>query len=148
VGELLVPVVALGTAGVLLLVGVGVFIVRRHLLTRGIGTFTCSMRKPDAQHAAGGWMPGVARYEDDRLDWFRVFTMSPRPSQSLFRCRLLILDRRVPQGAEVYAVTPGWVVVRCAHEAYLVELAMSEMAYNGLATWLESAPPGQNIAIA
>ena len=147
-GEFVVPLVALGTAAVLLVVGVGIFILRRYLLTRAIGSFDCSMRRPDAQHTGGGWMPGVARYEQDRLDWFRVFTMSPRPTRSLFRGRLMILDRRVPQGSEIYAVLPGWVIVRCAYGQHTVELAMSEPAYSGLATWLESAPPGQNVSIA
>ena len=147
-GEFVVPLVALGTAAVLLVIGVGIFILRRYLLTRGMGTFDCSMRRPDSPQATGGWMPGVARYEQDRLDWFRVFTMSPRPSRSLFRVRLMILDRRMPQGTEIYAVLPGWVIVRCAYGQHIVELAMSEMAYNGLATWLESAPPGQNVSIA
>jgi hypothetical protein len=148
VGEFILPLVALGTSAVLLLVGVGVFVVRRYLLIRAIGSFDCSMRQPDAHHVAGGWMPGVARYEQDRMDWFRVFTMSPRPSRSLFRRQLIILDRRAPQGSEIYAVMSGWVIVRCAHESHMVELAMSEPAYNGLATWLESAPPGQNASIA
>lgn len=147
-GEFVVPLVALGTAAVLLVVGVGIFILRRYLLTRVIGSFDCAMRRPDAHHTAGGWMPGVARYEQDRLDWFRVFTMSPRPSRSLFRGRLMILDRRPPQGSEIYAVMPGWVIVRCADGPHTVELAMSDLAYSGLATWLESAPPGQNISIA
>lgn len=147
-GEFVLPLVALGTAAALLVVGVGVFVVRRHLLIRAIGSFDCSMRRPDAHHVPAGWMPGVARYEQDRLDWFRVFTMSPRPTRSLFRCQLIILDRRAPQGSEVYAVMSGWVIVRCAYESHTVELAMSEPAYNGLATWLESAPPGQSISIA
>jgi hypothetical protein len=148
VGEFVVPLVALGTAAVLLVTGAGVFIVRRYLLTRAIGTFDCSMRRSDVGRAAGTWMPGVARYEQDRLDWFRVFTMSPRPTRSLFRGRLTIVDHRIPQGPEIYAVVPGWVIVRCSYGSHPVELAMSELAYSGLATWLESAPPGQSISIA
>lgn len=147
-GEFLVPLVALGTAALLLTVGVGLLILRRYLLTRAIGSFDCSMRHTQAHHQAGGWMPGVARYEQDRLDWFRVFTMSPRPTKSLFRGRLMILERRVPQGAEIYAVLPGWVIVRCSYGHHTLELAMSELAYNGLATWLESAPPGPSMSIA
>lgn len=147
-GEFIVPLVALGTAAVLLFVGVGVFVLRRFILSRGVGTFDCSLRVPDARQGTGGWMPGVARYERDRLDWFRVFTVSPKPSRSLLRGSLMIVDRRPPQGSEIYAVLPGWVIVRCADGTRTVELAMSEPAYSGLATWLESAPPGQNVSIA
>lgn len=147
-GDFLVPLVALGTAVFLIVLGVGGFVLRRFMLTRSMGTFDCSMRNESAHHAAGAWMPGVARYEHDRLDWFRVFTMSPRPSRSLTRARLEILERRGPERAELHAVLPGWVVVRCAYGPLTLELAMSEPAYNGLATWLESGPPGQNVSIA
>lgn len=146
-GEFVVPLVALGTAVVLLLVGVGIFALRRYLLTRAIGSFDCSMRRPGVCHA-GGWIPGVARYEQDRLDWFRAFATSTRPSRSLFRGRLVIIEQRPPQESEAYAILPGWVIVRCAYGQQTIELAMSEPAYNGLATWLESAPPGQSISIA
>ncbi len=146
-GDLVVPIVALATAAALLLLGVGVFIVRRFLLGRGIGTFDCSMRREPGEHTTGGWMLGVARYEQDRLDWFRVFTLSVRAHRSLTRSRLVILDHRPPLGSEVHAVMPGWVVVRCAYGHGMLELAMSEPAYSGLATWLESAPPGQNVSI-
>lgn len=146
--EFTVPLVALGTAVVLLVVGVGVFVLRRFVISRGVGTFDCSMRRMDTHHAGGGWMPGVARYERDRLDWFRVFTVSPKPSRSLIRSRLMILDHRAPQGSEIYAVMPDWVIVRCGYGSHTLELAMSELAYSGLATWLESAPPGTNVSIA
>ncbi len=147
-GEFLVPLVALGTALLLLVFGVGVFVGRRYVISRGVGTFECSMRRTDSHHVGGGWMPGIARYERDRLDWFRVFTVSPKPSRSLVRARLMILDHRVPQGSEIYAVLPDWVIVRCGYDNHTLELAMSELAYSGLATWLESAPPGQNVSIA
>ena len=146
-GDLVVPLVALATAAVLLLAGVGVFAVRRYLIARGMATFDCSMRRDTTAHKIGGWMLGVARYERDRLDWFRVFTLSPRPSRSLTRSRLVILDRRAPLGAEAHVLMPGSVIVRCAYGHSTMELAMSEGAYSGLATWLESAPPGQNVSI-
>jgi hypothetical protein len=148
VGEFLVPLVAFGTTVLLLAVGVGAVVLRRYLIGRARGTFDCSLRRASSHHAGSGWMPGVARYERDRLDWFRVFTLSPKPSRSLVRNQLTIIDHRVPDGVETYAVIPGWVIVRCAYGAQTLELAMSELAYSGLATWLESAPPGQNVSIA
>lgn len=145
--DLVVPLVALATAAALLVVGVGVFVVRRSLIARGMGTFDCSMRREGTQHKTGGWMLGVARYERDRLDWFRVFTLSPRPTWSLTRSRLIIQERRAPRGAEAHAIMPGWVIVRCVYGHVTLEFAMSEPAYSGLSTWLESAPPGQNVSI-
>jgi hypothetical protein len=147
VGDLLVPLVALGTTAALFVVIVGVFIIRRYLLGRGIGSFDCSLRWDGPDGEAGTWALGMARYEADRLDWFRVFSLTPRPARSLGRAQLEIRDYREPFGSELHSVLPGWVVVRCDHEGVVIELAMSEAAYNGFATWLESAPPGQNIAI-
>jgi Protein of unknown function (DUF2550) len=146
VGELVVPVaeVLLSLLGILLLLLLAL-LVRRTLLTRGLGTFDCSLRHETIRHR-GRWTHGIARYEDDSLDWYRVFAVRFRPAESLARQRLVILDRRDPDPEESHSVLPGWVVVRCAYGSVIVELAMSEGAYNGLAAWLESAPPGQHVS--
>lgn len=146
-GELVVPFVALGTAAFLFLLVVGALAVRRYLLGRGIGAFDCSLRAEGRRGGAGAWTLGVARYEHDRLDWFRVFALTHRADHTLNRSWLSILDHRAPLGSELHAVLPGWVIVRCDYAGSVLEFAMSEPAYSGLATWLESAPPGQNIAI-
>jgi hypothetical protein len=147
VSDLVVPLTALGTALSLLLVGFGSMVLRRFLLSRDVGTFDCSMRRESHAHVTGRWVLGLARYERDRLDWFRVFAFSLRPARSLERSRLVILGSHAPQGPESHTVLPGWVVVRCAYGARTVELAMSEPAYNGLAAWVESAPPGQHVNV-
>lgn len=149
---LVVSLTAFATAVAVLLLVFGSLVARRLVLSRDVGTFDCSVRReagggPRA-HVAGSWMLGLARYEHDRLDWFRFFAFSLRPARSLERGRLVILGRHAPTGAEAGTVLPGWVVVRCAYGAVTVELAMSEGAYNGLAAWVESAPPGQGISVA
>ncbi len=150
--DVVLPLLLFGAVALLLVLVLAAFVVRRYVLTRELGTFDCSLRRELPGRAPvegpGGWMVGVARYESDRLDWFRIFTMSPRPRRSFARNRLVILDRRDPTGQETYAVVPGSVIVRCAYGAVVLELAMSELAYSGFATWLESAPPGQNINVA
>lgn len=141
-GEILDPlliVVACALGAVL--VFVLVFTIRRYLLTRQGGTFDCSLRR-ETGRSRGTWIPGVARYESDRLDWFRIFTLNPRPGRSLTRTRLVIIERRDPEGPEGYPLLSGHVIVRCAYGAATLELSMSEPAYSGFATWLESAPPG------
>ena len=144
--ELLLPLAVLVTL-VIVLVGLwAVVLARRLLLARGVGTFDCSLRRGTRRGA--GWVLGVARYEADRLDWFQVLTVSPRPTRSLARERLVILEAREPEAVQSYAVLPGWVVVMCAYGTSTLELAMSEAAYNGLAAWLESAPPGRHAQIA
>lgn len=150
--DLVVPLTALATAVVLLVAGFGSLVLRRVVLSRDVGTFDCSMRREKSggarAHVAGSWMLGLARYERDRLDWFRFFALSLRPARSLERGALEILGRQAPTGPESPSVLPGWVVVRCGYAGGTVELAMSEAAYNGLAAWVESAPPGQGINVA
>ncbi|MBI4943709.1 MAG: DUF2550 domain-containing protein [Actinobacteria bacterium] len=150
--DLVVPLTALATAVAVLVLGFGSLVARRLVLSRDVGTFDCSMRREvrggARAHLAGSWMLGLARYERDRLDWFRFFAWSLRPARSLERGRLVILGHHAPSGAEAGTVLPGWVVVRCAYGTVTVELAMSEGAYNGLAAWVESAPPGQGINVA
>jgi hypothetical protein len=145
--EILLPLAVVATL-VTVLVGLWVVVLaRRLLLARGVGTFDCSLRRSN-RRGGGGWVLGVARYEADRLDWFQVLTVSPRPARSLARERLVILERREPDEVRSYAVLPGWVVVLCAYGTSTLELAMSDAAYSGLAAWLESAPPGHAAQLA
>src|SRR3954467_7924982 len=96
-GEGVVPLAVVATL-VTVLVGLwAVVLARRLLLARGVGTFDCSLRRRNARAGRGGWVLGVARYEADRLDWFQVLTVSPRPTRSLSRERLGILGRREPE---------------------------------------------------
>jgi hypothetical protein len=135
---------ALGAVISLVLLGLAALLMRRLLLTRGLGTFDCTLRHETVQQR-GHWIHGIARYGDDQLDWFRVFELRLRAAESMARQRLVILGRRQPEPGESHSVLPGWVVVRCSYGPTIVELAMSEGAYNGLAAWLESAPPGQHV---
>jgi hypothetical protein len=141
VGELIAPLEVLG--GLLLLFGLvlGGFIIRRRLLGRNAATFDCSLRM-DVPRKSGGWMLGVARYEEDRLEWFRIFTLDPRPGRVLQRAKLELLIGRQPTDDEVDSILPGSVVARCSYDQDVLELAMTESDYTGFTTWLESAPPG------
>ena len=143
--DVLIPLLVLAAAFLLAMAFFVALVLRRTLLSRGFGSFDCSLRHETIRRRTH-WTHGVARYEDDRLDWFRVFTVRWRPTESLSRRRLVILDSRPPEASDSHSVFPGWVVVRCAYGAVIVELAMSEPAFNGLAAWLESAPPGQHLA--
>jgi Protein of unknown function (DUF2550) len=147
-GDLILPLAALGLIVGLFFLVFGSFYARRRVLTRGIGSFACSLRDDPDSHRTGGWSHGVARYEQDRLDWFELFALSLRPARSLTRHALVIIERRAPELIDAATLVPDWVLVRCSYGPTTMELAMSEPAYNGLATWLESAPPGQHINVA
>ena len=75
--------IALDIAGGLLLLAAFVLaalMVRRRRLTKDEPTFDMSVRTHPRREARG-WTLGVARYRGDRLEWFRVFSLSPRPAR-------------------------------------------------------------------
>ena len=69
---------ALAAVVVLGLLALALLALRRRLLTRRGGTFDCSLRLREAPHGKG-WVLGVGRYNGDDLEWYRVFSYSPRP---------------------------------------------------------------------
>src|SRR3954452_19821917 len=107
-GEVLLPLAVVATL-VTVLVGLwAVVLARRLVLARGVGTFDCSLRRPNRRGRGGGGL-GVAPYEAGRLGWVPVLTGSPRPTRSLARERLVIVDRHEPDEIASYAILPGWV---------------------------------------
>ena len=129
------------TAG-LVIVGLAAFLVRRITLLRGGGTVEMSLRLyPDGQHGRG-WALGVGRFVGDELQWFRTFSLSPRPKRVLSRHDLSVTGRRRPIGGESLALMSGSIVLVCTNPTGPVDLAMTEAAETGFLSWLESAPPG------
>jgi hypothetical protein len=130
-------------AGVLLLVLVlGVaLIVRRRWLSRHGGTFELSYRARASQPGRG-WLLGLGRYTGDRLEWFRIFSLSPRPKMVWQRSTLNYVERRDPEGVEQLSLYPGHVVIRCETPAGDVEMALGSSSLMGFQSWLEAAPPG------
>jgi len=137
----------LDTAGLLALalVLVAVYlVVRRRLLARYGGTFDLSVRV--RSHRPGrGWVLGVGRYNNDALEWFRIFSLSLRPAKTYRRNKLEVGQRRSAHGAEEYALYDDAIVVECRYADQAVELAMTESALTGLLAWLEAAPPGRGL---
>lgn len=121
--------------------------VRGRALTRGGGTFECALRMRP-RGVPTGWVPGVARYAGDRIEWFPMFSLSFRPRRVLRRRELRPGRRRRPGRAEAVAVAPGAVVLEILDSTRAMELAMSENALTGFLAWLEAAPPGQHLDVA
>jgi len=93
-----------------------------------------------------GWSYGIAQYRADHVDWYRIFSYAFRPAAVLTRRDLRVLGRREPQGHEESALFPGWTILECGFGAGHVELALAEDALTGFLSWLEAAPPGQNVS--
>jgi hypothetical protein len=123
-----------------LLLGVAL-IVRRRWLSRHGGTFELSYRARSTSPGRG-WLLGLGRYEGDRLEWFRIFSLSPRPKRVWQRSTLSYVDRREPEGVEQLSLYPGHVVISCETPTGAVELALDPSSLMGFQSWLEAAPPG------
>jgi len=136
--DLVLSAAVLGGLVALAAVLVALFLVRRWVLARKVGSFDCSLRKDPAPDK-GGWMLGVARYEADRLDWFKVFGLSPRPLRTLSRTKLEVLETRRARRGE--GNVGAGVLVHCGYGGATLDFVMSEPDYNGFAAWIESAPP-------
>jgi len=148
-------VLALLVSGVvvaLVVAGLFVFGLRRRLIQRSGGTFDCSMRwgapGPEVEPGGKGWVYGIARYNGDRIEWFRVFSYAFRPRRTLERASIEVLERRTPKGEEELALLSDAVILACRHSGTRLELAMSEDALTGFLAWLEAAPPGQRVNVA
>lgn len=134
-------------AGLLLLLVVFyglALVVRRRWISRRGGTFEFSVRLRTSR-PGGGWVLGLARYADDELEWFRIFSLSRRPRLVLARADLVPEVSRDPAGVEAYSLYAGHVVVACATDQGPLEVALSPAALTGFLAWLESAPPGRRL---
>ncbi|WP_141206974.1 DUF2550 domain-containing protein [Streptomyces griseorubiginosus] len=147
-------VLALTVCGIvvaLVVLGLFVFGLRRRLIQRSGGTFDCSLRwdVPEKTDTSGkGWGYGVARYNGDRVEWYRVFSYAYRPRRVLERAAIEVAGRRLPEGEEELALLSDAVILTCVHRGTRLELAMSEDALTGFLAWLEAAPPGQRVNVA
>ena len=129
---------------VLLLLFGACLVVRRRVLARHGGTFELSYRAR-ATTAGRGWVLGIGRYSGQELQWFRIFSLSPKPRHSWSRKTMQYVGRREPEGIETMSLYPGHVVVSCQTPEGDVELAMNHGSLTGFQAWLEAGPPGAEI---
>lgn len=89
------------------------------------------------------WHAGFAVYRDDRIDWWRSWSLRPRPQHQWLRENLTIVGR--VELAD--AAAPELWLVQCLYEDTTFELTMSVGAYSGFSSWLESAPPSRRYPV-
>lgn len=131
-------------AGVLLLLVLvygAALIVRRRVLSRNGGTFELSHRVR-SERVGRGWLLGLGRYSGEQLEWFRIFSLSPRPKRTWARSQLSYDGSRLPEGAEGMSLYPDHLVIEVGTSTGQIELAMSAGSLTGFQSWLEAGPPG------
>lgn len=114
--------------------------IRRRVLSNRGGVFDCGLR---ADLNRPGWMLGLARYEGESLEWYRVFSISLKPKLVISRGFVEILGRRLPNEIERVALFEPSEVVRVrllGEPPEPVELAMSPESVTGMMSWIEAGP--------
>ena len=124
--------------GIVLLYGVAL-VVRRRVLSRNGGTFELSYRvRPEK--AGRGWLLGLGRYSGEHLEWFRIFSLSPRPKRVWRRSDLDYDGRREPEGVEQMSLYPDHVVISAPPPTGPLELAMGDQAPDRLPVLARGRP--------
>lgn len=112
---------------------------RRWLAGRG-RVFTCALRKAGAP--ANAWILGVARFRDSSFEWYRVFSLSLRPSRTFSRAETSVERVRPPDAVEAAELYRDSCVVELGPPHEGVCLAMARPDLTAFSSWTEAAPPG------
>lgn len=137
--ELSIPILLLGV-GMLFVVAAMLVVLRHVLVSRSRGAFECTLRR---RGLVGGttWQHGLMRYGNDRLRWFRAFSLQWRPEVVIRRIDILDVSRRrlpspTASGEDSYLLE---FALRGGREISVVVDLDSGAALN---SWLEAAPTG------
>ncbi|MGV8966785.1 MAG: DUF2550 domain-containing protein [Cellulomonas sp.] len=127
--------VALGLALIAVVTVLLLGVSRLTTLSGRVGSFVCGARP--VSPAGALVVAGIAQYGAGRLDWWRAWSLSPRPARSWRRSDLELISRSpmaVPGRPDLY-------LVHCRYQGVDFALTMSPEAYAGLTSWIEAAPP-------
>lgn len=134
----------LAVGALLVAISLVLFAIRRSVLLGGVGAVEMSLKLRRGSRTQG-WAVGIGWFTRDELFWYRVFSLSPRPTRRLSRRELVVLSRRRPTAAETAAVPAGAVILECQTGSARQDIAMTDQAMNGFLSWLESQPPGSAV---
>lgn len=112
---------------------------RRMWLSMGHGRiFACSLQRTPTS----AWMVGVARFQGDTFQWFRVFSPSLRPKVTLRRDQAVAQRVHKADGGEGAGVFPGHTIVELGAPRAGFSLAMARPDLTAFTSWTEASPPG------
>lgn len=133
------------TVIVITVVLIAAFLIRLRFLAGQVGSFECAWRGSRATR----WFSGVAAFRHDSLDWYRLISLSLRPTRSWSRLDLELIEarrRRADSRVVDVECALGARAASSPAQAASVpafELAMMEESYSALVAWVESAAPEQ-----
>jgi len=135
--------IVLGCALVVVLVPVIWLVARRRWLARSGWVFDCSLRILGGS-TGSAWMLGVARFNGDLIEWYRVYSWSLRPKVSLHRGQTRVASTRAARAEERALLYDQDRVAELRSDSKAVEVAMVPGRMTAFLSWLESAAPGQS----
>lgn len=95
------------------------------------------------QDGRSAWQAGFAVYQEESLVWWRSWSLMPRPQRRWLRERLAVTGRVQLTDTEF----PDLWLVHCRYDDSTFDLTMSDGAYAGFSSWLESAPPNRRYPV-
>lgn len=124
---------------------------RRRAMSRMAGSFDCSIRVGEGTPRPR-WRLGVGLLTATTFNWYPVFGFSRRPAIRLPRADMVIASRSEPAPDDRHSVLADAqvIVLRCGDHAgrpVKTRVALERDAVSALSSWLESSPPGYNLAI-
>lgn len=119
------------------------FLRRRWLSTNG-GVFDCGMRQ--LSKGANNWVMGIALYQNDALEWYRVFSLSFKPKVTFTRANTTFESHRPLDVIETMSLFDDHLCVQVNQNGSVFELSMTYASMTGLMSWLEAAPPSGGIS--
>ncbi|MGN6607891.1 MAG: DUF2550 domain-containing protein [Jatrophihabitans sp.] len=132
-----VDVIAVCVVALALIVLAAVLARQRYML-RLPGAIALAVLMPSRN---GRWLYGMGRYVGGELRWYRALGFGSRPSQVLERGAVEVLRRRSPTPTELTSLPENVVVLECRGATGPFTMALSEGAYTGFVSWLESSAP-------
>lgn len=96
---------------------------------------------PIAMQRGTRWLYGVGRYVGGELRFYRAIGAGTRPNRVLRQGRVEVVAHRAPLPTEQGSLPATAVIVEGRADGEPFALAISESAYTGFVSWLESSAP-------
>ncbi len=123
------------------LIPVVLLVARRRWLGQQGWVFDCSLRRLEATPSST-WTLGVARFNGETVEWYRVFSWSLRPALTFTRGETQVVTTRDATEGERPVLADQQRVAQLRGAGHPVEVAMVPASMTAFLSWLESAPPG------